>query len=241
MEYIAILSSIEIESELILSELKNIIKSSIAGKLLYIGNMGNTPILLFHTGIGMVNAAHAVTALIESYAIKCVTNLGIGGAYPSSGLERGDIAIASKEIYGDTGVITPFGWTGVHETGIPCFQTGKKKYFNEFPVNRQLLKKAWAVAGNISGIRRVKTGPFVTLSASTGTSHRAAELERKWDAVCENMEGAAIAHVCAMYGMPFLEVRGISNIAGIRDKRRWRLSLAAENCQWVVLEMISRC
>ena len=53
------------------------------------------------------------------------------------------------------------------------------------------------------------------------------------------MEGAAIAQVCAIYNIPVFEIRGISNIAGIRDKRRWNLSLASENCQKAGMELIS--
>jgi futalosine hydrolase len=54
------------------------------------------------------------------------------------------------------------------------------------------------------------------------------------------MEGAAIAHVCAMYKIPMLGIRGISNIAGIRDKRKWNLKLASENCQETALEIIAQ-
>jgi futalosine hydrolase len=51
------------------------------------------------------------------------------------------------------------------------------------------------------------------------------------------MEGAAIAQVCAIYKIPMLEIRGISNIAGERDKRKWNLDLASENCQELVLKI----
>ena len=52
------------------------------------------------------------------------------------------------------------------------------------------------------------------------------------------MEGAAIAQLCALYNVPFLEIRGISNIAGIRDKRKWNLKLASQNSQTAALEAI---
>ena len=54
-------------------------------------------------------------------------------------------------------------------------------------------------------------GPCVTSSRVTGTDEEAAILAERWHAVAESMEGAAAAHVCALYGAPFLEVRGISN------------------------------
>jgi futalosine hydrolase len=48
------------------------------------------------------------------------------------------------------------------------------------------------------------------------------------------MEGAAAAHVCALYRLPFLEVRGISNLVEDRDRERWRIPLAAGAAQQAV-------
>ena len=42
------------------------------------------------------------------------------------------------------------------------------------------------------------------------------------------MEGAAAAHICTLYGVPFLEIRGISNLVMDRDRGSWRLERAAE-------------
>ena len=41
------------------------------------------------------------------------------------------------------------------------------------------------------------------------------------------MEGAAAAHVCVLYGVPFLEVRGVSNMVADRDRSAWDLEGAA--------------
>jgi hypothetical protein len=35
------------------------------------------------------------------------------------------------------------------------------------------------------------------------------------------------------------EIRGISNTAGIRDKRRWDMEIASLNCQKAVMEVIN--
>jgi futalosine hydrolase len=84
----------------------------------------------------------------------------------------------------------------------------------------------------------MRAGAFVTVSAVSGTLVRAEELAKKFKALCENMEGAAVAHVCRTYDIPFSEIRGISNIAGIRDKRKWKVKEAAKNSQEAVLEAI---
>jgi futalosine hydrolase len=52
------------------------------------------------------------------------------------------------------------------------------------------------------------------------------------------MEGAAAAHVCALYDLPFLELRGISNLVEDRDREKWRLAEAAEAAQAAALRVV---
>ncbi len=260
MEFLALLSSMPFESNKILSQLKNVHRTKIAGKTVCMGKLLNTGILLMNTGIGKVNAAHSATAVIGEFPVRNIINLGVGGAYPGSGLKIGDIAVALREIYGDEGVISSGGrdrpayrtdrlvprWKNLKNLGIPFVQTGRKKYFNEFTLDKKIARKALdSIPPNlplVKGGRRdfqIKSGNFITVSSTTGIHKRAVELKKRFNAICENMEGAAIAQVCAIYKIPMLEIRGISNIAGIRDKRKWDLELASENCQKAVLGIIS--
>jgi len=220
------------ESDLVLASMNTSRVSEVAGKKVYKSRLSGVNVLFLNTGIGKINAAHAATIAIENFPVKKIINFGIGGAYPGSGLANGDVAIASKEILGDEGVISSKGWEGLEKIGIPLVQSGRKKYFNEFPVGaRALLKR-----GKRDFITR--SGIFVTVSAASGSTRRAKELERRFSAICENMEGAAIAQTCMIYSMPMFEIRGISNTAGVRDKRRWDMELASLNCQKAVLEAV---
>jgi futalosine hydrolase len=45
-------------------------------------------------------------------------------------------------------------------------------------------------------------------------------------AVVESMEGAALHYVCLMEAVPFLQIRGISNHVGDRNKSNWQLQEA---------------
>ncbi|MFA4828148.1 MAG: futalosine hydrolase [Thermodesulfovibrionales bacterium] len=208
----------------------------------YSGKIGKNNIVHAISGIGKTNASHAVTLLIEKFSPCIIINFGIGGAYPSSGLRVGDIAIADKEIYGDEGLWLKDGFHTVDSTGIPFLKKGRRKYFNEFQLDKKLAGKAIKcfrlTPDPLSLAPKIKSGTFVTVSASTGTNKRAKELEKRFNAICENMEGAAIAHVCAMYGIPMLEVRGISNIVEDRDRGKWDIKTASENCQKLVLNFI---
>ena len=244
MKYIALLSAVSFESEKIPALLNRVRTKSIAGKTVYLGQLSNVNVLLINTGIGKVNAAHAATAVIENFSVQQVINFGIGGAYPASGLYIGDVAVAAKEIYGDEGVINSGGWSDMKAIGIPFVQTKNKKFFNEFP-NLKNPPIPPLLKGGKKGLQKerfedfvIKSGTFVTVSTATGTHKRAIELEKSFHAICENMEGAAIAHICTIYNIPMLEIRGISNIVGIRDKRKWDIRRASGNCQKVVLESI---
>ena len=62
----------------------------------------------------------------------------------------------------------------------------------------------------------VLAGPCLTSPASPAGGAR----RRSWPPlgrVAESMEGAAAAHICALYGVPFLEIAGISNMVADRD------------------------
>jgi futalosine hydrolase len=226
------------ESDHITAGLKNVQTTEIAGKKIYRGKLSGVSVVLINTGIGKINAAHSSTCIIENFPVSCMLNFGVGGAYPGSGLVVGDLAAASREILGDDGVIDSKGWSSLKSIGIPVVKGGRKKYFNDFPVN--LPPVPFSAGGNkkVKMDIKIKTGNFVTVSATSGTQKRARELEKRFSAICENMEGAAIAQICTLYKFPLIEIRGISNIAGVRDKRRWNLNLASENCQKAVTDII---
>lgn len=234
---LALLSSMAFESDQILSLLRNVRKTQTAGKIIYRGRCSGHDILLVTSGVGKVNAASSATAVIENYPVRAVINFGVGGAYPDAGLNIGDVAIASKEIYGDEGVFTAAGIKGMKEIGIPLVRIGKTKYFNEFPLDPPSIP--FPKDENNMNIM-IKTGNFITVSAVSGSQKRAKDLGKRFGAVCENMEGAAIAQVCTLYELPMIELRGISNMAGVRDKRKWNLKIASENCQKLVLETIKK-
>jgi futalosine hydrolase len=72
----------------------------------------------------------------------------------------------------------------------------------------------------------VLLGTCVTASQVTGLDSEADEVSRRWGALSESMEGAAAAHICALYAVPFLEIRGISNMVTDRDRGSWQVERA---------------
>ncbi len=189
-------------------------------------------------GIGAVNTACALTRAFASGPPSLVIQTGIAGAYVPAGVPVGSVVLAAEEMYGDVGVITPAGWLPADAIGIPLVDArdGQPARFNQFPCDPDLVARAAAIAG--PSIAR--TGRFLTLAQVTGVASVGDELYRRFNALCESMEGAAAAHVCASYGIPFLEVRGISNLVEDRNREAWRVGDAAAAAQAVVLLWLER-
>lgn len=196
----------------------------------------NLKVLLALTGMGKVNAAMTSTALVRAFHPDILINTGCAGAYAASGLSVGDIAAASSETYGDEGVLTPSGWQPLESIGIPLAEVDGRRYFNEIPLSPSMTMKARTVADTL-GIS-LRTGKFVTVSTCSGTADRGAELSGRFDALCESMEGAAVAHVALIHGLDCLEVRGISNMVEDRDLSRWNIAEAAAKAQQFILPFI---
>lgn len=81
---------------------------------------------------------------------------------------------------------------------------------------------------------------FITVNTCSGTDAEACERERRTGGSVESMEGAAIAHVATLYGIPAGEIRGISNRAGHRDRAAWKVKESAAAAQEALLAWLAR-
>jgi futalosine hydrolase len=199
------------------------------------GQLCKSTVLIFHLGIGKANAAHGATLLLENFSPTLMLLIGCGGAYRRSGLIPGDLAMASEEIFGDEGVITPQGWRSTRFLKLPLLRKGNQIYYNTFKTDKKVLNKAQKFLKRFNP----KIGPFVTISEVSGTRKRADEMENRFQGICENMEGAAVAQLCILYDTPFLEIRGISNLVRDRNRKEWDLSAAAKVSQQAAMEIIT--
>jgi futalosine hydrolase len=137
-------------------------------------------------------------------------------------------------------VRTPQGWQGAELIGIPLLQQDAP-YFNHFPLDSALVTRAEQILrdGDWEGGRpALRRGPFVTVQECSGLASLGAERAARFAGVCENMEGAAAAHLCRLYQVPFVEVRGISNRVEDRRREGWDLPLACRRAQEAALRLV---
>ncbi|HEX2078198.1 MAG TPA: futalosine hydrolase [Longimicrobium sp.] len=235
---LALVCSVPFECERLRAELADAREVRVGRKPAWTGRLQGASVVLLPGGMGKTNAAHALTALLETQPVRGVIGFGIAGAYPGSGLGVGSIALATAAVYGDEGVQAPGGWMSTEGIGIPLWQAGGSRSFNAFPLDPALVGRArTALEG--AGFD-VRTGPFVTVSCCSGTAALGeAMAARVPGALCEGMEGAALAHVAAIYQVPLLEVRAVSNLVEDRDLSRWRIREAAETAQAAVRAIVA--
>jgi futalosine hydrolase len=237
---IALLCSVQAEADRLLASTVVTKSTTLGSKLMIEGTIGPQRIILCTGGMGKVNAAHAATLMLVRFDPEAVIVFGIGGAYPSSGAGIGDLAIAKEEIAGDEGVLTREGFRDTRYIGIPLVKTAKSEVYSTYPASEPLLNSSLQSLGAYrkSGQGKIHVGSFVTLSTCTGTTARARELDERYNALCENMEGAAVAQVAALHGIPWLEVRGISNIVEDRDLTKWDIPRASGAAQQAVQHIV---
>ena len=223
-----ILTATAYEQQRLRDSLQEVATQRIGHRIWVRGMIGIRPVVLIETGIGAVNTAQALTVALQEISPELVLQIGIGGAYLGKGLNVGDLALATEENYGDLGVITPAGWFPADEIGIPVLSAGRD-YYNTYPIDPALVARVRHRLEQ-SG-ECVVQGPFVTVQQCTGREDVGNELAARFNAVCENMEGAAAAHVCTLYAVPFLELRAISNHVEDRNKGAWDIPHAVQRVQ----------
>lgn len=88
------------------------------------------------------------------------------------------------------------------------------------------------------------TGAFLSVASASGNMAEANERVAKFPEIAgEEMEGFAVALACRNYGRPLCMIRGISNVAGDRDKGHWRtneaLTAVKRKLEEVITELFS--
>lgn len=150
-------------------------------------------------GIGPAAAAAATSAALVRDRFDLVISAGIAGGFD---VPLGTVAVASRIVPADLGVWTPAGFEPL---GTP-------------------LSVAPDIVADLAARTAGVTGTVVTVSTVTATTDTAVALRARYpDAVAEAMEGFGVATAATLHGVPYAEVRAISNLVGPRDRLSWRI------------------
>jgi adenosylhomocysteine nucleosidase len=182
---------------------------TIGGFEMVSGVLEGKSVALLRCGIGKVNAAVGCALLIHRYNPALVINTGSAGGIDSA-LNFGDIVISSGLVYHDVDV-TAFGYDPGQLPGQPAVFPVQEDLILEAEQAVDELKREKILPGNLNH-RRGLIGSGDTFMADP---QRIAAVRKLFPALgAVEMEGAAIAHTCALFKIPALVIRALSDIAG---------------------------
>jgi len=237
---ILIVGAVFQEIKPIIDKLSGAQKMTIGKRPIFWGSLFGKSLIIAQSGIGMLNAAQTVTAVIEKMPVHLIINTGCAGAFSKSGIAIGDIGIASQETDIHSGIEGVSAYAPIEQLPMPLIPTERNPIYGTYTLSQQYAQFAYDILFKkfISNNVFVKIVPFITVSTITASIKRRNSLYTIYQAGMENMEGAGIAHVSMLYNKPFIEIRAASNYVGERDKRHWRLELAFERSASAVLLLL---
>lgn len=166
---------------------------------IYEGKCGSHDVYICLAGVGKVNAAANTQRLIDLFDVDYVINSGVAGCI-SRELGVCDIAISNQLTYHD------FSPIDVLDKYAP--------YASVFKADEKLVELANKACANIDDDKfRYGTGMIVTGDQFIEDSAVVSRLRCDYDALCTEMEGAAVAHVCVLNKIPFVVIRAMSDNA----------------------------
>lgn len=175
------------------------------------GSIAGVPVIFAVSGLGKAAAAAAVAALARGWNVSAVLQVGVGGAYPGAGVPLGSAAFAASEIDLDLGLGRHPDWRGLEALAVPGGTSG----------NLVDLRGAGLAAATTAA--DLPALPFATSDSVTADRGHASYLRDRFAVSVESMEGAGAARAAYALGVAFIEVRGVSNEVGERDRSLWRL------------------
>jgi futalosine hydrolase len=182
-------------------------------------SMSGRDLLLAVSGVGLVNAAMTAGRHVHRPGVNGVVNLGIAGAYDPDEFPLCSSTYVWQETWPEYGLLDDSGAVDPKAIGFPLGEVGGKAVWNRvklIPVND-------AATMNLHLPEECGRASSVSVSSVTGTAERAGWLKTACSADIENMEGFALAFAAMQKGLPFLEVRTISNLVGSRYAEDWDL------------------
>ncbi len=194
---IAFIGAMSCEVEALTKLMTSVEHKRISNIDFYEGLLSNQLCVVMQSGIAKVAAALSTTVLLEHFDISGIVNIGTAGGLCEQ-MNVLDVVIATKVAHHDLNV--PFdGWEKHFEPGKVCYLC-----------DEQFVKIATSITEENKDI--VWIGPIIS-GDSFIQKQEGILLKQQWpEALCAEMEAAAIGQVCTHYNVPFIVIRSLSDI-----------------------------
>lgn len=185
---------------------------------------GELQVAVLITGVGLPLAAYAMGKVLALKKYDLAIHAGIAGAYTRN-MKIGDVVEITSDYFSDLGVEEANGdFTSVFTMGL--IEPNQAPFTNSELVNPN--------PGNF-----LPHAKGLTVNKVHGFAPSIQAVQQRYAAEIETMESAAFFYACLMEQQAFLAIRAISNQVEPRNRANWNISLAIENLNSVLIEMLS--
>ena len=213
----AILSALPEEQAGLLAQLEDARRHTVASRDFWLGRLQGRPVVLALSRIGKVSASLTASVLIGHLGVSRIVFTGVAGGL-APGVRVGDVVVAEDFIQHDLDASPQFP-----RYEVPLY--GRARFACE-PALTSLLSTAamqalgpdsTAAMGLPAGAKvhsgLIASGDLFVSSAEASRALQSALRSAGHEALAVEMEGAAVAQVCADYDIPFAAMRTISDRA----------------------------
>ncbi|GED44247.1 5'-methylthioadenosine/S-adenosylhomocysteine nucleosidase [Vreelandella aquamarina] len=229
MQRIGIIGAMAQEVNILAGQLDNAERYEHAGFVFHTGTRHGLEVIILQSGIGKVNAAVGTAILLERHQPDAIINTGSAGGFATD-LAIGDVIISDEVRHHDVDAVV-FGYELGQVPGMPAAYHADSRL-------RDIARGAIAALGEVN----VREGMIATGDAFMADPERVATTRAQFPTMLAvEMEGAAIAQTCYLYGCPFVVIRALSDIPGSGDNHlsfEQFLDIAADHSSRMVDQML---
>ena len=170
------------------------------------------------TGVGPIEAAAGVSRALASSTYELVINAGIAGVFGDAARVGDGVVVSDEfcEICLETG----------QSITLPAGQRVVDRANSDLRIVDSLVELGFP---NLRGL---------TVSQVTATDATARRLVR-YGVGIESMEGFAVLRAAEIAGVPAVEIRGISNVVGDRDRNEWNFGHGVRGLERILTSLLA--
>ena len=246
---IAILSALPEEQDGLVHLLQDVQQSEHAGRVFWRGSLHGQQVICALSGIGKVAAATTAVALLERFNAQAIVFTGVAGGL-GDGVNVGDVVVATDYVQHDMDASPLFP-----RYEIPGY--GRQRFVCDAVLTETLARAVqqcvqqqaaqWTATLGLAApqmhLGLIASGDRFVSGAQESAQLRQGLEQAGLYPLAVEMEGAAIAQVCADYGVPFAAMRSISDRADDAahvDFPRFVQSIASRYAQAVIEDLCKR-
>ncbi len=157
------------------------------------------------TGVGMVATAARTADALARTPYDLALNIGVCGSFDPA-IPPGTVVHVVSDRIAELGAEDGEAFLPIEDIHVPA----ESSFVNGAPPAIGALRALQAVCG-------------VTVNTVHGRERTIADVVARFHPQVESMEGAGFMCACLLSGVPFAQVRAVSNMVARRDRASWRM------------------